>query len=59
MNEEVGRKKKCDTEAERIIAAFIRNRQFDSKAKLVEKITRSSEKYVSGFFFSCFDNFFH
>ncbi|VDK67252.1 unnamed protein product [Onchocerca ochengi] len=36
----------CDKEAERIIDAFIKNRQFDSKAKMVEKITRNSDKYV-------------
>nr|CRZ23295.1 BMA-COGC-4 [Brugia malayi] len=37
--------KECDKEAERIIDAFMKNRQFDSKAKMVEKITRNSDKY--------------
>ncbi|EFO27603.2 hypothetical protein LOAG_00872 [Loa loa] len=36
--------KECDKEAERIIDAFIRNRQFDSKTKMIEKITRNSDK---------------
>uniref|UniRef100_A0A0R3RI04 Conserved oligomeric Golgi complex subunit 4 n=1 Tax=Elaeophora elaphi TaxID=1147741 RepID=A0A0R3RI04_9BILA len=38
--------RECDKEAERIIVAFIKNRQFDSKAKMVEKITRNSDKHV-------------
>uniref|UniRef100_A0AAF5PWE5 Conserved oligomeric Golgi complex subunit 4 n=2 Tax=Wuchereria bancrofti TaxID=6293 RepID=A0AAF5PWE5_WUCBA len=37
--------KECDKEAERIIDAFIKNRQFDIKAKMVEKVTRNSDKY--------------
>ncbi|KAM3719614.1 Conserved oligomeric Golgi complex subunit [Dirofilaria immitis] len=38
--------KACDKEAERIIDAFIKNRQFDNKAKMIEKITRNSSKDV-------------
>ncbi|CAG9532049.1 unnamed protein product [Cercopithifilaria johnstoni] len=38
--------KECDKEAERIIDAFINNRQFDNKAKMIEKIRRNSDKYV-------------
>uniref|UniRef100_A0A915CIL2 Conserved oligomeric Golgi complex subunit 4 n=2 Tax=Parascaris TaxID=6254 RepID=A0A915CIL2_PARUN len=37
----------CDKESERIIAAFIKNRQYESKAKLVEKCSRNPDKYAS------------
>ncbi|KHN77167.1 Conserved oligomeric Golgi complex subunit 4 [Toxocara canis] len=37
----------CDKESERIIAAFIKNRQYESKAKLVERFSRNVDKYAS------------
>lgn len=37
----------CDKESERIIAAFIKTRQYESKAKLVEKFLRNPDKYTS------------
>ncbi|VDK43066.1 unnamed protein product [Anisakis simplex] len=37
----------CDKEAERIIAAFVKNRQYESKAKLVDKYSRNVDKYTS------------
>ncbi|VDK88334.1 unnamed protein product [Litomosoides sigmodontis] len=38
--------RECDKEAERIIDAFIKNRQFDNKAKMIDKIRRNEDKYV-------------
>ncbi|VDM49512.1 unnamed protein product [Toxocara canis] len=48
----------CDKESERIIAAFIKNRQYESKAKLVERFSRNVDKYASsGTCYLCFLNY--
>ncbi|VDN60209.1 unnamed protein product [Dracunculus medinensis] len=37
--------KECDKESCKIIAAFIKNRQYDTKAKLIEKFSRNRDNY--------------
>uniref|UniRef100_A0A158R5M8 Conserved oligomeric Golgi complex subunit 4 n=1 Tax=Syphacia muris TaxID=451379 RepID=A0A158R5M8_9BILA len=37
----------CDKESERIIEEFIKDRQYETKAKLIEKFLRNPEKYTS------------